>query len=164
MADLSEIEARLVRLEEIEALKRLKYRYWRCLDLKSWDELRDLFIADASVSYGSGRYEFKGVDAIMRFLTESLAVERGAMTIHHGHHPEIELTSPTTATATWALYNYMYNVKQNRAIRIGAYYHDDCVKVADGWKLKHVGYKSLFQEEWKRDDIPSVELIDSQSK
>ena len=30
------------------------------------------------------------------------------------------VTGATTATGTWALYNYMYNVKQNRAIRIGA--------------------------------------------
>jgi len=26
-------------LVEIEAIKRLKYRYLRCLDLKLWDEL-----------------------------------------------------------------------------------------------------------------------------
>jgi len=159
MSELSAIEKRVLRLEEIEALKQLKYRYWRCLDLKQWSELRELFVADATVSYGSGRYEFQGIEAIMKFLTESLAEERGAKTIHHGHHPEIELTSATTARASWALYNYMYNVQQNRAIRIGAYYHDECVKVGERWKLKHVGYQSLFQEEWKRDDIPSVQLV-----
>ncbi len=157
--EINELEQRLLRLEEIEALKQLKYRYWRCLDLKLWSELRTLFLPDATVSYGSGRYEFQGVDAIMGFLSSSLAEEGGAKTIHHGHHPEIVLTGPTTATASWALYNYMYNVQQNRAIRIGAYYHDACEKTADGWKLRHVGYQSLFQEEWKRDDIPSVHLV-----
>lgn len=159
MSDFSELEKRIARLEDIEALQRLKYRYWRCLDVKDWPTLRTLFVADATVSYGSGRYEFAGIEAIMKFLTESLSVERGAMTIHHGHHPEIDITGATTAKATWALYNYMYNVKENRAIRIGAYYHDDCIKVGGEWKFQHIGYESLFHEEWKRDDIPSVKLL-----
>jgi len=159
MGNLDSLEQRIARLEDIEALQRLKYAYWRCLDLKDWDGLRRLFTDDATVSYGSGRYEFQGVDAIMKFLTESLSTERGSVTIHHGHHPEIEITGPTTARTTWALYNYMYNVKQNRAIRIGAYYHDECVKIGGEWRLHHVGYQSLFQEEWKRDDIASLQLV-----
>ncbi len=34
-----DLEARIRRLEDIGAIERLKYRYWRCLDLKLWDEL-----------------------------------------------------------------------------------------------------------------------------
>jgi len=158
MPDLDELERRLQHLEDIEAIKQLKYRYWRHLDLKQWDELAGLFIAEATVCYSSGRYEFAGVAAIMRFLRESLGQERGSVTIHHGHHPEIVLTGRTTATGTWALYNYMFNVRQNRAIRIGAYYEDRYVKVAGAWRFEHIGYRSLFQEEWRRDDLPSLTL------
>ena len=109
--------------------------------------------------FGSGTYEFKGVDAIMRFLSESLGEERGSVTIHHGHHPEIELLSDTSARGTWALYNYMFNLKQNRGIRIGAYYDDTYVKQHGVWKFQHIGYQTLFHEEWKRDDIPSLQLV-----
>ena len=59
-------------LREIEAIKRLKYRYWRHLDMKQWDELATCFITDASVSYGGGKYAFHGVDSIMNFLRTSL--------------------------------------------------------------------------------------------
>lgn len=159
MADLAALEARIHRIEEIEAIKQLKYRYWRHLDLKQWDDLAAIFAPDATVNYSSGKYEFRGIDAIMRFLTESLSAERGAMTIHHGHHPEIELTGPTTAKGSWALYNYMYNVQQNRAVRIGAYYHDEYVKLGGAWKFQHIGYQNIFHEEWKRDDLPSVKLV-----
>ena len=27
----------------------------------------------------------------------------GVVTVHHGHMPEIDVTSPTTATGTWAM-------------------------------------------------------------
>ena len=158
MPDLDDLERRLQHLEDIEAITQLKYRYWRHLDLKQWDELAGLFIAEATVCYSSGRYEFAGVEAIMRFLRESLGKERGSITLHHGHHPEVTLTSETTAKATWALDNYMFNVHQNRAIRIGAYYEDRYVKVAGAWRFEHIGYRSLFHEEWKRDDIPSLTL------
>ena len=158
MSDASDLDRRVRRLEDIEAIKQLKYRYWRHLDLKQWDELAQCFAPDATVCYSSGKYEFAGVDAIMRFLSESLGHERGSVTIHHGHHPEIELLSDTSARGTWALYNYMFNVKQNRGIRIGAYYDDAYVKLAGAWKFQHIGYRYLFHEEWKRDDIPSLRL------
>jgi hypothetical protein len=159
MTDVSDLIRRIGIIEDTEAIKRLKYRYWRHLDLKQWDELATCFVSNASVSYGSGKYAFQGVDAIMGFLRESLGVERGSVTIHQGHHPEIDISSPTTAKGTWALYNYMFNVKQNRGIRIGAYYHDDYVKVGGQWKFQHIGYTHIFHEEWKRDDIPSLHLV-----
>jgi hypothetical protein len=158
MPDLADIDRRLRQLEDIESLKQLKYHYWRHLDLKQWDLLAQLFAADATVCYSSGKYEFKGVEQIMRFLSESLGEARGSVTIHHGHHPEIELLSETTARGTWALYNYMFNVKENRGIRIGAYYEDTYVKLSGAWKFQHIGYRTLFHEEWKRDDIPSLTL------
>jgi hypothetical protein len=159
MADVHELERRIAAIEDIEAIKRLKYRYWRHLDMKQWDELTTCFVEDASVSYGEGKYSFDGVAAIMGFLRDALSVERGAITIHHGHHPEIELTSATTATGTWALYNYMFNLQQNRGVRIGSFYHDDYVKVGGQWKFQRIGYTYVFHEEWKRDDVPSLHLI-----
>jgi bile-acid 7alpha-dehydratase len=156
---MSNLEARIQALEDIEALKRLKYRYWRCLDLKLWDELATCFAPDARVSYGEGQYSFQGVDAILGFLREALGPERGSVTLHHGHHPEITLTSATTARATWALDNYMFNLKQDRGVRIGAYYHDDCVKLAGEWKFASIGYTYIFHEEWKRSDLPSLRLV-----
>jgi hypothetical protein len=159
MADLSDLDRRLKRLEDIEAIKQLKYRYWRHLDLKQWDELARTFAPDATVCYSSGKYEFRGVDAIMKFLSESLGEARGSVTIHQGHHPEIELLGDDTARGTWALYNYMFNIRENRGIRIGAYYDDEYVKLGGAWKFKHIGYRTLFHEEWKRDDIASLRLL-----
>ena len=45
-------------LREIEAIKRLKYKYMRCLDQKGWAELAECFTEDATTSYGGGKYAF----------------------------------------------------------------------------------------------------------
>ena len=146
-------------LVEIELIKRLKYKYMRCLDQKRWDELAHCFTPDATVDYGSGRYSFQGVDAIMQFLRTSLGEQSGTVGIHHGGHPEIELLSATTARGSWVLWNFLFNAAQKRNIRIGAYYADEYVKVGAEWKIRHTGYRALFHEEWSRDDTPSVRVL-----
>jgi hypothetical protein len=152
------LEQRVRRLEDIEELKRLKYRYWRCLDLKLWDEIGECFAPDARVAYGEGQYTFTGVDAILAFLREALGRERGSVTLHHGHHPEITFTGDDTARATWALDNYMFNLKQDRGVRIGAYYEDDCARIGGVWKFTSIGYRYLFHEEWRRSELSSLAL------
>jgi hypothetical protein len=41
----------------------------------------------------------------------------------------------------------MFNQKQNRGIRIGAYYQDDHVKIDGEWKFRHIGNRTIFHEE-----------------
>jgi hypothetical protein len=160
MATMDELERRIRTLEDIEAIKQLKYRYWRYLDLKDWDAMALQFAPHATVSYSGGKYAFNGVTAIMNFLRTSLGRDSGSVTIHHGHHPEIEITSDTTANGTWALYNYMFNEPRQRGVRIGAYYYDRYVRIGGEWRFEHVGYVPLFHEEWDRKDTPSLVRID----
>src|SRR6185503_13328726 len=108
------------------------------------------------VSYGDGKYSFTGRDAILKFLRESLGVERGTVTLHHGHHPEITLTGDDTATAVFALDNYLFNERENRSLRMGAYYEDHFVREGGQWKIRHSGYRTIFHEDWKRSDWPSL--------
>ena len=43
-------------LNELEAIKRLKYRYVRSLDLKLWDELEQCLTEDCHSAYGDGQF------------------------------------------------------------------------------------------------------------
>ena len=159
MTDVSDLERRIRVLEDLEAIKLLKHRYFRCLDLKLWDEMAGCFTPDATVDYGGGAYRFAGVEAIVRFLRESLGRETGALGYHHGHHPEIELTGETTARGVWALDNYLFNAARKRGVRIAAYYRDEYVKRDGEWRIRHTGYTYVFHEEWSRDDTPSLRLL-----
>jgi len=158
MAQGDTLEARIQALEDLEAIKQLKHAYFRCLDMRLWDELRGYFTPDATVDYG-GQYRFEGADTILRFLSESLGEKSGSHGIHMGGHPVIRLTGPTTARGTWVLWNFLFNPGQQRNVRIGAYYDDQYVKVDGAWKIKHTGYTYLFREEWSRADTPSLRLL-----
>jgi len=144
-------------LEDIEAIKRLKYTYFRCLDQKRWEELRECFVEEATSAYGDGVFAFTGREAIMTFLIDALA-RPTILTAHHGHHPEIDLTSPTTATGIWALEDTIIDVQNNVTIRGAAFYRDEYVKVQGRWKIKATGYERTFEEIESRADTPSLRL------
>ena len=86
-------------LVEIEAIKRLKYRYIRCLDQKLWDDIGGCFTADAVAAYSGGAYTFEGRDAIVDFLRRSMGAETFHSS-HRVHQPEIDLTGPAGATGS----------------------------------------------------------------
>jgi uncharacterized protein (TIGR02246 family) len=90
-------------VDDTEAIKQLKARYFRTMDTKDWAGMRQVFTDDAVIdTTDSGGGVVTGADAFVAFLQETLA---GAVTVHHGHMPEITLTSPTTATGIWALHD-----------------------------------------------------------
>jgi bile-acid 7alpha-dehydratase len=144
-------------LQEIEAIKRLKYKYMRCLDLKRWDELAECFTEDATAAYSDGKYSFTGREQIMEFLRSALSPSTMVYR-HRVHHPEIDLTSPTTATGTWALDDTVIQTTAKVTIRGAAFYHDEYVKVGEQWKLKSTGYQRVFEEMVSRADTPSLQL------
>jgi bile-acid 7alpha-dehydratase len=166
MAGLSKLEARMKRLEraqavrdDIEAIKRLKYRYFRCLDSKLWDDLAQCFTEDATTSYSGGKYTYQGRDAIMKFLSEGLGSTMISM--HHGHHPEIEITGKTTARGIWALHDYVIVTQSSVSLRGASFYHDEYVKVRGEWKIKHTGYDRVFEEMWDRSETKSLKITRS---
>jgi len=131
-------------LHEIEAIKRLKYRYMRCLDQKRWSELAECFTEDATTAYGGGKYTFSGREAIMRFLVE--AMDRPSfLSSHRVHHPEIELTSPSTARGTWALEDFVLDPERKLIIQGAAFYDDAYVKVEGQWRIRTTGYQRTFE-------------------
>ena len=135
----------LKKMEEVEAIKQLKYRYIRAIDQKLWDVMESCFTPDATSSYSGGKYAFDGRDAIMKFLTESMS-RPTFLSSHRVHQPEIELTSATTATGTWALEDYVIDEQHGITIHGAAFYKDRYVKVGGEWKIEHTGYERTFEE------------------
>lgn len=137
-------------LVEMEAIKRLKYRYVRSLDQKRWDDLAECLIPDATAAYGGGAYSFTGRDEILKFLRESLGPTM--ITMHQVHQPEIELTSATTATGTWGLEDRVIMIDHKLTLRGAAFYSDSYVKLDGEWKIAHTGYERVFEEMEPRSD------------
>ena len=135
----------MVDLQELEAIKRLKYKYFRCIDEKLWDEMRSCFIEDATCSYSGGKYTFSGRDEIMKFLVEAMD-RKTFLSSHRVHHPEIDFTSDRTATGIWALEDSVIDEENEIALRGAAFIRDEYEKVDGQWRIKHTGYTRTFEE------------------
>ena len=120
-------------VDDLEAIRRLKARYFRTMDAKDWDGMRQVFTDDAVIDTSeAGGGVVRGADGFMTFLQEAL---RDAVTVHQGHMPEIDVTSETTATGIWALNDI---VIWPNGVRLDGYghYHETYEKGTDGWRIK----------------------------
>jgi SnoaL-like domain len=119
-------------VDDIEAIRRLKARYFRTMDTKRWDEMRQVFTDGVVVdTTASGGGVVTGADDFMAFLRETLG---DVVTVHHGHMPEIEVTSPTTATGIWALQDLLVWPDGTRLVGYG-HYHETYEKAGGEWRI-----------------------------
>ena len=140
MTELSDLEARIRALEDIEAIKRLKYKYFYRIDKGLWDEIGDCFAEDGAADYGEDKV-IQGKAAITKFFKENVAPAY-SMCVHQGHNPEIELTSDTTATGVWELEAFMVTAETNMGLWIAVFYEDEYVKEKGKWKINRT--KAIF--------------------
>jgi len=120
-------------VDEIDAIRRLKARYFRLMDTKDWVGMRELFTDDVVIDTSeSGGEVARGADEFMAFLREALG---DAVTVHHGHMPEIDVTSETTATGIWALNDIII---WSSGMRLDGYghYHETYEKSDGEWRIK----------------------------
>ncbi len=119
-------------MDDIEAIKQLKARYFRTMDTKNWSELRRVFTDDAVIdTTAAGGDIVAGADEFLAFLKPTL---QDAVTVHHGHMPEIEVTSPSSASGVWALQDTIIWPDGTRLQGYG-HYHDTYERVAGEWKI-----------------------------
>jgi hypothetical protein len=131
---------------ELEAVRRLKYAYFRHLDLKQFDDLGALLTEDATASYEDGKTVLEGRAAIASWLAAVLG-DPGIVTEHHGHHPEITFTSDTAAEGTWYLQDRVIVPAADVEIHGTAFYADRYRLTEEGWRIAHTGYTRVFEEQ-----------------
>jgi hypothetical protein len=126
-----------VSAEDIEAIKQLKARYFRCMDTKDWDGMRQVFAQDVHIdTSGDGGGVQDDADDFMAMLRSNI---EDVVTVHHGHMPEITLTSDTTATGIWAMEDHLWWPEGAPLKHLHGYghYHETYERGADGtWRIK----------------------------
>jgi SnoaL-like domain len=121
------------RLEDIEAIEQLQGRYCRTLDTKDWAGYAALFTPDAVIDTSpAGGPRFAGIDG---FVNEHLIPTlQETITVHHGHTPEIQFPTPTTATGIWAMEGHAW-WKSGRHFHDWGHYHETYELVDATWKI-----------------------------
>ena len=131
----------LDRLLAIEEIGRLKASYFRCLDTNDWACIETLFAPDGTAVYnveGSGDLgtpdnPVTGPANIAAFIQNGV---EHLTTVHHGHMPEIEITSPTTATGIWAMMDILQIPDGENKLVGWGHYHETYERIDGRWHIK----------------------------
>ena len=120
------------RLVAIEEIKQLKARYFRCMDTKDWAGFEQVFAPDATVDFtppggNSANWSASGRTNIVAFVRK---IVEPAVTVHHGHMPEVEITSTTTARAIFAMEDLIWWPERSprQTLHGWGHYHETYVK------------------------------------
>src|SRR5580693_4703346 len=125
--------AMALRLEDIELIRQLKYKYFRSIDMGDIATLREVLTEDVKVDYigGSYRWQMAGRDKILESIAGSF--NANAVGCHTGHHPEIDVLTDSTATGIWYLTDIFINLADKVRTTGSALYRDKYVKSQGQW-------------------------------
>lgn len=146
----------LVALEEI---RQLKYRYFRTLDLKRWDEFADALAVNVVAEYGTHALAdplvFEGRDALAGFMSSTLGP--AITTVHVASHPEITV-SGDTASGSWCFEDTV--IAAGSVIRGAGYYSDEYRRDGDGrWRITRTSYQRIYESLVSLQDVPSHRFL-----
>jgi hypothetical protein len=148
-------------LAALEEIRRLKYRYFRTLDLKDWDEFAQTLTADVLGRYGTRVYgerlTLDGREAIVGFMREQLTTS--VVTMHVAQHPELDVDGDE-AEGSWGFEDTVIVPDFKVLIRGAGYYRDRYRRGTDGvWRIAETTYERIFESMQSLDDTPSFKLV-----
>jgi hypothetical protein len=145
VSDPAALLARLEALEDVEAVKRAMYRYWRCLDDKLSDaELAECFTEDVVADYGMPGWRAEGRAELLRFLTPERRPE--LQLSHGGHNPEVELLDATTARGRFRLHDWVTDAGRTTMRGFGRY-DVRFRKQGGAWRIARLALHYQYREE-----------------
>lgn len=146
---VDDLARRLATLEAREAIKELKYRYWRACDDRDVEAFRGCFVRHGADIDFEGMGHFDDADGITTvFRRVALARQDDGQPVvldmHHGTHPEIALVDDTHATGRWTLRFRQLDLVGGTE-RIAAVEYNDAYVVEDGqWRVSRSHARTLW--------------------
>ena len=131
------------KLLAIEEIKNLKARYLRCVDTKDWLGFKAVFAPDGRLDFAD---DVAGCVLIGPEIADGVSrLLAGCDSIHHGHCPEIEITSDTTATGIWAMEDLLRwgDESSNQTAHGYGHYFETYEKASGRWYIKETKLRRL---------------------
>lgn len=153
---IEELRKDIQHLMDIEAIKRLKHAYFRCIDTANLGELGTLFHDDVSVHFIGGTYEWttQGKEEYLKNIGASFSNK--SIGHHNGHQPEIQMISNSEATGIWYLADHMWILNHKSKTFGTALYWDRYLKVNGEWLIKDTKYERLYEINEKLEELPKL--------
>lgn len=137
----------LERLIAIEELKQVKARYFRGLDAQDAGLMRSILAEDCVLDFTGGCTDpatgedfMPEMNVVIRgraSWSEGLA-EAGIVSVHQGHHCEIEVLSDHSASAIWSMTDryFMPEGASFSQMTGWGHYHETYEKIDGAWMLQ----------------------------
>ncbi|WOK36110.1 nuclear transport factor 2 family protein [Sphingomonas sp. C3-2] len=134
-----------LRLEDIELIKQLKYRYCRFIDTADVAGLETVLTEDIVVDYVGATYHFhaEGRDEVVSVL--NAAFHEDFVGCHTVHQPEITVLSDTHAEGRWTLTDYAVDMRTRIETTGACLYRDEYRKVDGAWRIARSAYRRLYE-------------------
>lgn len=135
----------LERLMAVEEIKKLKARYFRLLDAHDWDAFADVFTDDVVFDVAESSSGASTKDQFLASVREHLTT---AVSVHHGHTPEIEIVDDTSATGIWAMFDRVEPPPgSDYPVLTGAgHYHEEYRREAGQWRISRLALTRIKRE------------------
>ncbi len=131
--DVTTFEARLQRLEDLEAIGQLLVDYGELLDLRDLDGFAELWAEDAEFVMSTGR-SARGRAAIREMLAEVMA-RSPAAAMHIETNPRITLDGDRARSTIMYSVAFTQDDGLARVTMVG-HHHDDLVRTGEGWRIQ----------------------------
>lgn len=129
-----------------EAIRKVKALYFRAMDTKQWDLLKDVFTQDVVCDYRDAFNDpstpdpkidpddlLHGRETVLTYIRKGL---NPIVSVHQGFMPEIDLITPVSAQAIWPMADHLkFPDSPISEIRGYGHYHETYRKTGTGWQI-----------------------------
>jgi ketosteroid isomerase-like protein len=138
MASLEELEARLKRLDDIEAIRTLRMRYHYLLNERQFDRMHELYAPDALLDFGYvGRAE--GTAAIRELFLRIPQKLQFVKQFIHNHMVEVDGDGATGVSYLDARY-----ARDGESVIVAASFNENYRRLPEGWRIAETKLNLYF--------------------
>ncbi len=149
-----DVDALVQGLVDREAIRELKARYYNYADAQQWEQFRDVFTDGLEVDLAAGQT----FDSADEYVAAVKRLTVGAVTVHHGHMPQIRIDDAHSARGTWMLGTYVDWSRDaasgaRHGARVYGYQRERYQRINGKWRIA-----AIHQSYLRSDPLPPTPL------
>jgi hypothetical protein len=153
----ADLEARIVALEHIDAIKELQYRYWHSVDRQKLDDVRDCFVDNGVTIDMEGVPPCKTREDFIAVLKAN-GGKPGFHSLHTGNNPFIKITGAVHAEGIWDAFFVGIDVPDRLTYQLSGQYNCRYVLRNGRWYIQTQKFRqtSLLVQTIGEDGTPKI--------
>jgi hypothetical protein len=145
-ARLAALAREVQRLADLEACRRLRVTYFRCLDTANLKDMKAILTEDFSCHCAGGDYVYEAKTRAEFLEVTENSFHTEIVTQHNGHGAEVDFASDTQATALVYFNDLVYHFRSKEFLMGTGLYKDRYRKDPDGvWRIEYGEYERIYE-------------------